>query len=47
MPNRDLAHEWTDEELKRLERRISRAYREAWDDLEKTVIDYFERFQGC
>lgn len=45
MPNRDLAHEWTDEELKRLERRISRAYREAWDDLEKTVIDYFERFQ--
>lgn len=45
MPNRDLAHEWTDEELKRLERRIARVYREAWDDLEKTVIDYFERFQ--
>lgn len=45
MPTRDLAHEWTDEELKRLERRISRVYREAWDDLEKTVIDYFERFQ--
>lgn len=45
MPSRDLAHEWTDEELKRLERRIARVYREAWDDLEKTVIDYFERFQ--
>ena len=45
MPNRDLAHEWTDEELKRLERRISRVYREAWDDLEKTVIDYFTAFE--
>ena len=38
------AHQWTDEELERLERRISRVYREAWDDLEKTVIDYFNRF---
>lgn len=46
MPTRDLAHEWTDEELQRLERRISRVYREAWDDLEKTVITYFERFQA-
>ena len=45
MPTRDLAHEWTDEELKRLERRISRVYREAWDDLEKTVIDYFAAFE--
>lgn len=45
MPNRDLGHEWTDEELERLERRIARVYREAWDDLEKTVIEYFERFQ--
>lgn len=45
MPNRDLAHEWTDEELERLERRIARVYREAWDDLEKTVIDYFTAFE--
>lgn len=45
MSSRDFAHEWTDEELERLERRISSVYREAWDDLEKTVIDYFERFQ--
>ena len=42
---RDIAHEWTDEKLEKLERRIARVYREAWDDLEKTVIDYFERFQ--
>ena len=41
----DLGHQWTDQELERLERRIARVYREAWDDLEKTVIDYFERFQ--
>lgn len=45
MPSRDLAHEWTDEELERLERRIARVYREAWDDLEKTVIDYFTAFE--
>lgn len=44
MPKPDRAHQWTDEELERLERRISRVYREAWDDLEKTVIDYFNRF---
>lgn len=42
---RDIAHEWTDEELERLERRIARVYREAWDDLEKTVIDYFTAFE--
>ncbi len=45
MPNRDIAHEWTDEELERLERRIAMVYREAWDDLEKTVIDYFTAFE--
>ena len=42
---RDIAHEWTDEELEKLERRIARVYREAWDDLEKTVIDYFSAFE--
>ena len=46
MPNRDLGHERTDEKLKRLERRIARVYREAWDDLEKTVIDYFTAFES-
>lgn len=45
MPNRDLAHQWTDDELEKLERRIARVYREAWDDLEKTVIDYFTAFE--
>lgn len=42
----DQAHKWTEEQLQRLERRIAGVYREAWDDLEKTVIDYFERFQA-
>ena len=41
----DRAHQWTDEELEKLERRIARVYREAWDDLEKTVIDYFAAFE--
>ena len=41
----DRAHQWTDEELEKLERRIARVYREAWDDLEKTVIDYFTAFE--
>ena len=45
MPNRDLAHEWTDEELERLERRIARAYREARDDLQDAIDAYFESFR--
>src|SRR5699024_4648856 len=45
MPNRDLAHEWTDNELERLERRIARVYREASDDLQKTVDAYFDHFK--
>ena len=44
MPKPDQAHQWTDKELEKLERRIASVYREAWDDLEKTVIDYFNRF---
>lgn len=42
MQTRDLAHEWTDEELKALERRIASVYREARDDLQETVSAYFE-----
>lgn len=44
MPTPDLAHRLTDKELAALEKRIASVYREAWDDLEKTVIDYFEQF---
>lgn len=46
MPNRDLAHEWTDEELERLERRIARVYLEARKDLQKTIKAYFESFKA-
>ena len=42
---RDIAHEWTDEELEKLERRIARVYREAWDELNETVKAYFESFR--
>ena len=45
MPNRDLAHEWTDEELEKLERRIARVYREARDELQDTITAYFESFR--
>lgn len=44
MPKPDYAHKLTDKELAALEKRIAKVYREAWDDLEKTVIDYFNRF---
>ena len=42
---RDLAHEWTDEELEKLERRIARVYREARNELNETVKAYFESFR--
>lgn len=45
MPNRDLAHEWTDNELERLERRIAKVYREARDSLNNTIRAYFESFR--
>ena len=42
---RDIAHEWTDEELEKLERRIAKVYREARDDLQETIDAYFDRFK--
>ena len=40
----DFAHRETDEELKKLERRITRIYREARDELQETIDKYFESF---
>lgn len=42
----DRAHQWTDEELRKLERRIARVYREARDELRETITDYFESFRA-
>ena len=42
---RDIAHEWTDEELEKLERRIARVYREARDELQDAIDAYFESFK--
>ena len=42
---RDIAHEWTDEELEKLERRIARVYRETRDSLNDTIRAYFESFR--
>lgn len=45
MPKSDQAHQWTDEELQRLERRIARVYREARDELQDAIDAYFESFR--
>lgn len=45
MTKPDDAHKWTDEELKKLERRISSVYKEARDDLSDKVNAYFESFK--
>lgn len=45
MPNRDLGHEWTEQELARLERRISRVYRRARDELRQAIDEYFDRLR--
>lgn len=42
---RDIAHEWTDEELEKLENRIAKVYREARNELNETVKAYFESFR--
>ena len=42
---RDIAHEWTDEELEKLERRIAKVYREARDELQDAIDAYFESFK--
>ena len=44
MATMDPAHQWTDEELDKLERRIAKVYREARDSLDKIVKSYFEAF---
>ena len=45
MASPDVAHRWTDEELKQLEKRIAQVYREARDSLDETVKEYFESFR--
>lgn len=45
MPKPDAAHQATDDELAKLERRIARLYREAADDLQETIEAYFEKFK--
>lgn len=41
----DLGHKLTDDELKKLERRIARLYREAADELQETIDSYFDQFK--
>lgn len=44
MPKPDAAHLQTDKELAKLEKRIAKIYKEAADDLQKTIDDYFSKF---
>lgn len=44
MPKPDAAHLQTDKELAKLEKRIAKVYKEAADDLQKTIDDYFAKF---
>lgn len=41
----DLGHKLTDDELKKLERRIEKLYREAGEELQDTIDTYFEQFE--
>lgn len=41
----DEGHRWTDEELKRLESLITQIYKEAWNELQETITEYFEKFK--
>lgn len=45
MRKNDEAHEWTEQELARLERRISRVYRRARDELRQAIDEYFDRLR--
>lgn len=44
MPKPDAAHLQTDKELDKLEKRIAKIYKEAADDLQSTIDDYFAKF---
>lgn len=44
MPKPDAAHLQTDKELAKLEKRIAKIYKEAADDLQSTIDDYFLKF---
>lgn len=45
MRDADDGHIWTNRELQKLEWRIRRVFREAADDLESEINDYFEEFK--
>lgn len=40
----DYAHKKSDEELRKLEKRLAKEYRQAADEMHKKTVEYFERF---
>lgn len=45
MPDIDLAHELTDEELEKIERKLRQIYQQASEDIGKKVDEYFKTFK--
>lgn len=45
MVKTDEGHKLTDKELAKLERRIAKLYREAGDELQETIDEYFKKFE--
>lgn len=43
----DLAHEWTDEEIRRLRRKFRRTYRQAAEEMRKKLDDYLAEFDAA
>ena len=42
----DYGHEWTEEELKKLEQRISEEYKQASEEVQKKLDAYLEQFEA-
>lgn len=42
----DYGHTWTDDELKKLEKRISKEYAQAANEVRRKLEDYFRRFEA-
>lgn len=41
----DVAHEWTDAEIKKLEKRINAVYKQAVQEVEEKTTEYFKKFE--
>lgn len=42
---RDIAHEWTDEEIRKLQRKFARTYRQAAREMRRKLDDYLDEYE--